>query len=481
MCQQRWGEIHYKALPAACLTKHAKSFEKHDPVRFREFMDKVECGKVRVNTGALQPHEILRRAKASGTSEKILAQGQWRAMVDRVREAGQLQDCIAVCDVSGSMSWCEAAPGVTPMDVAIALSLLVAELASGLLAEQVITFHESPTMAALPATSNLAELVDFMRRLPAGGRTNFHKVFELLLEKQALPRKILVFSDMQFAAAGGNSTVLRQIQEKYRQAGRTMPELVFWNLVGSSGAPALATDAGVVLMSGFSSRMLKMVTESGQNPLAAFSKALDNPLCAKVRVVQDAADAQELLAGPEPSQHPFAADSAEVAQATAGGAAGLPTKRRRAQRAVMAKLATLPCRVAEAALVGKGGERIRQLRKALQDRMCQSLDAGRFRFWLDVQNRSLLATVEAAESSFTEQQLQTSLAELKSFIPRNVIYNKVRHALRIDGLPVPRRVSAVLGSLRNGKAVAIFLGRRGSRIRALQAPGTLGGTPNRDP
>ena len=42
--------------------------------------------------------------------EAILAYEQWNALVAQTKAAG-IQNCIAVCDVSGSMG-CEAAPGV---------------------------------------------------------------------------------------------------------------------------------------------------------------------------------------------------------------------------------------------------------------------------------------------------------------------------------------------------------------------------------
>ena len=477
MCQHRWAEIRYQALPAACLTKHVKSFEKHDAVRFREFMDKVEGGKVRVNTGALQPHEILKRASRAD-AEKGLAQAQWRAMVESMREAGQLKDCIAVCDVSGSMT-CEAAPGISCMDVAIALSLLVAELASGPLARQVITFHERPNIVKLPNTSDLAELAEFVRRLDWGGSTNFHRVFELLQQSAEQPKKVLVFSDMQFAHAGGNMPVLRQIQADYRRKGRTMPELVFWNLRGASGAPAVATDTGVVLMSGFSSRMLKLATESGPDPLAALIKALDNPLCARVRVIRDATEASELLAGPSLAAHPFAEETAEAAEVAEkvdvnpAGCAVLAPKQRPEPRVLSIVLAWLPCRVAEAALIGKGGQNIQQLRKALHNHLCKELDAGRFRFWLDVRKCSLAATLQAAPTSFGEEKLQAALDHLKTCIPRSVVYNKVQYDLRIDGglpegLPALPRASALLGALPNGRAIGAFIGRRGATIRSFQ-------------
>jgi len=63
-------------------------------------------------------------------------------------------------------------------------------------------------MVKLPDTSDLCELVEFVRRLDWGGSTNFHRVVKLFEDMPQPPKKILVFSDMQFAAAGGNTTVL---------------------------------------------------------------------------------------------------------------------------------------------------------------------------------------------------------------------------------------------------------------------------------
>ncbi|CAE7584205.1 unnamed protein product, partial [Symbiodinium pilosum] len=103
MCQRRWSEIKYKGVPAVCLQNNAHSFHKHDEERFQRFLNLVENGKVKVNTGALQPHEILRRARTLHPLNQALARGQWRAMLHRARK-GPLQDCVAVCDVSGSMT-----------------------------------------------------------------------------------------------------------------------------------------------------------------------------------------------------------------------------------------------------------------------------------------------------------------------------------------------------------------------------------------
>ena len=456
MCEHRWAEIRYKDLPAACLTKHAKSFEKHDAVRFRHFMDQVQEGRVKVNTGALQPHEIMRRAKGDG---RELAQGQWMAMLQRLQTLGQLEDSVAVCDVSGSMS-CEAAPGVTCMDVAISMSLLVAELSSK---RQIITFHERPCLVDLPDTRDLAELASFVGGLPWGGSTNFHRVFELLKAKP--PKKVIVFSDMQFAHAGGNGPVLRQVQASYREAGLQMPELVFWNLRGTSGAPALATDQGVLLMSGFSSRMLKMVTEYGPDPLTALCTALDNPLCRKVRV----AHAEEELLTASSSQHVFAPDlqPQPMSQPTAqpmesmGMVAKMPRR-----MSVQRDLARLPCAMAEKALIGKAGLRMQRLRQTMQKRLCEELDQSRFRFWLDVREGRLVATVEAAATSFTEQRIENALRQLEHYVPEKVIYNKISYQLT-EGRGLSRACE-VMAEIPNHKGASVLIGRKGLRIKLLE-------------
>jgi len=138
MCQHRWKQINYRCVPATCMRNNAKHFDAHDNVRFQKHISALVSKQVKAKTGALQPHQLLQTVSRMGsdarTCEALVAQAQWEALVDQVRTSGAMAECIAVCDVSGSMS-CQAAVGVSCMDVAIALSLLLAEVASGSLQE----------------------------------------------------------------------------------------------------------------------------------------------------------------------------------------------------------------------------------------------------------------------------------------------------------------------------------------------------------
>jgi len=118
-----------------------------------------------------------------------------------------------------------------------------------------------------------------------------------------------VFSDMQFSTAGGRETDMQRARERYAALGVPLPQLVFWNLRSTTGAPALANDSGIALVSGFSPLLLKSLMQFGSlNPLQVLSKELDTPLLRKPRVIRDASEAKRLLSGPPIAAHSWASE-----------------------------------------------------------------------------------------------------------------------------------------------------------------------------
>jgi hypothetical protein len=67
----------------------------------------------------------------------------------------------------------ELAGGTSLLDVAIAMSLLLAQV--GEAPRQLITFSEEPRLVTLPDTEDLTELYRFVQGLDWGYTTNFHK------------------------------------------------------------------------------------------------------------------------------------------------------------------------------------------------------------------------------------------------------------------------------------------------------------------
>ena len=68
--------------------------------RFLNYLEDVKKGKAKIAAGALLPHEII-ASLDEGESE--VAELQWKRMVEDLQQEGKLRDCIAVCDVSGSI------------------------------------------------------------------------------------------------------------------------------------------------------------------------------------------------------------------------------------------------------------------------------------------------------------------------------------------------------------------------------------------
>lgn len=133
------------------------------------------------STGS-QPHEIIKpyirgwinvkRGFARGnTCDDLMIDGQWRDLIENLAKSGKFRRCQAVCDVSGSMDG-------TPMEVAIALGLVVAELTEEPFKNKLITFSEQPEFHTIKGTS-LREKVQDVKTMKWGASTDLLKVFEV--------------------------------------------------------------------------------------------------------------------------------------------------------------------------------------------------------------------------------------------------------------------------------------------------------------
>lgn len=140
-------------------------------------------------------------------------EAQWKVIVDRVRKSGALDNCLAICDVSGSMgslhltSSTNMPQNVRPISPAVALSLVLAQLAKLPFANSVITFSVKPEFVQLNPTQTMVENILAMTSANWSTNTAFHKVFLDLLLPLAFKRKLrpedmikclYVFPDMQF-------------------------------------------------------------------------------------------------------------------------------------------------------------------------------------------------------------------------------------------------------------------------------------------
>lgn len=282
---RRWNDLPYERVPSVAMKTYKELFLKRDVERFKEFLDKVSKGEKKIAAGALLPHEIavaVRDASPDDESTRVL-ELQWERIVADTREAGTLGRSLAVCDVSGSMHG-------TPMDVCIALGLLLAECTSPPWRGKLLTFHSHPTFQVVKG-DNLRQKIECLQGMPWGMNTNFQRVFDCILNVAALlnlgpeqmPDTLFVFSDMEFDQASENpwETDYEAIVRKFAERGfEKVPQIVFWNLRSSKATPVPSNQPGVALVSGFSKNLFKLFVE-GQTtkvtPRTVMELAIEGP------------------------------------------------------------------------------------------------------------------------------------------------------------------------------------------------------------
>ncbi|KAG1743657.1 uncharacterized protein EDB91DRAFT_1125272 [Suillus paluster] len=320
MSANRWSEIVYSRISSVCMDQNKGHFFDHDPDRFVSYLTDVESGTKQISGATLLPHNLVMQAVESvhavpakeGTLQAALqrhklklaetrarvVEAQWATLLERLREAGELDNCIAVCDVSGSMGSVHhdystsRMSDVSPIWPAISLSLILARLAKPPFNDAFITFSANPQMVVLDpeGTVSLGETVKKMASSQWNMNTDFNAVFLNLLlplaKRHAVPqdqmiKRIFVFTDMQFDESrrveqyysrDSDGTALNAaewetnhdvIEKAYKEAGYEMPQIVYWDLSSAerypgNTAPVTSDRKGVALLNGFSPSLLKV-------------------------------------------------------------------------------------------------------------------------------------------------------------------------------------------------------------------------------
>lgn len=271
LCAKEFDKIKYETVPSVAMKKYRKAFARNDADGFTEYLQQVQKGEKKINASQVYPHDLVRHYMHNPiTTVDLVIEEQWKSIKKTVKETGAFDDSICVCDVSGSMAG-------TPLEVAIALGLL------GLYDDQVITFSESPALHKVPEGSLMSQ-VQNLERMQWGMSTNFEKTMDLVLDlcvkKKSHPiKRIFIFSDMQFDMAvqtTGNKTHFQLVNQKFAKEEIPVPQIVFWNLNGSTKDFPVTTDEnGVVILSGYSPALLSSLVDGADiSPMTMLLKVI---------------------------------------------------------------------------------------------------------------------------------------------------------------------------------------------------------------
>jgi hypothetical protein len=317
---------------------------------FQEFLAKAARGEVKMNgADTIYPHEVIvkvlralaaerremygyghsyadeyddysddgrRPAAGDGKAtadEKNALIAQWKAFVAKAKEGGALSKCLAMCDFSGSMDG-------LPKLICTALGILVSEVSG---TNKILTFDSDPRWHTFPEGDIFTKVGSISSQLGQGLSTDFQKAMDLVLDDivkrrvrpEDVPKDLIVFTDMgwdqacssaQASAYTGYSyrhavktapwqTHIEMIREAFRRKGEDMwgvpfvpPRIVIWNLRAEyKDFHATADQEGVVMLSGWSPALFKVLQEKGvelMTPYAALRAQLDDPMYNDIRL-----------------------------------------------------------------------------------------------------------------------------------------------------------------------------------------------------
>jgi hypothetical protein len=264
MCAQKWDEINYSHVPSVAHSRYKKAFGKHGTT-YAEYITKLVKGDdptVKINAAAIFPHDVLKGRIDAGyvtvwdKQELDVIEAQWAALPNYVGGASVLP----LVDVSGSMTCSAGGKGTTTcLEVAVSLGLYFADKNKGAFKDCMLTFSSSPKLVQLKGSIN--QKIDQMVKTEWEMSTNLHAAFDAILTTAVknsvaaadMPETLILFSDMQFnACVDHDDSAMEMIERKYKEAGYTVPSIIFWNLNAGNNVPVKFDKSGAALVSGFS-------------------------------------------------------------------------------------------------------------------------------------------------------------------------------------------------------------------------------------
>ena len=282
MCEKEWGEIKYENVPSRANLNYNNAFLKHDEERRRKFLEQVQKGEKKINSGKLYPHDIVHKYRSSYKREDSTLEELWKALPKK-----EIANTLVVADGSGSMTSTIGKTNVSCLDVANALAIYFAEHNKGEFYNQYITFSENPQLVKFDSKDSLCDKIYKCMCHNEVANTNIEAVFDLILDtaiqnnmvQDEMPKNILIISDMEFdncvttetsgwSAVRPTQKLFKTFEKKYKDNGYKLPRLIFWNVDSRTGTiPMKENDLGVALVSGFSTNIAEMVMNNKLDPL----------------------------------------------------------------------------------------------------------------------------------------------------------------------------------------------------------------------
>lgn len=269
-CDQRWGEMDFPEIPTKSRLIFHRSLQKYCGRRYERW-----CKQPRqYHTHAYDVMALLR-----DNTQPTIADSKWREINKNFGE-NYFGDSLCVCDTSPSMS---SYSNYSPINIAMALTLLISNHSSDKFKNKVITCSEQPELFNISGDTP-TEKVHSLQCMPWGYSFDFKAVIELLIEKKRVPEQLFIFTDSKY-----DHRKYKEIIEMFKERDLTPPEnIYFWNLCGwgSYDFNLDYHDQGIIVINGFIHELFTAVTQAGKlYPWLVLKKLLESDVYSKICLV----------------------------------------------------------------------------------------------------------------------------------------------------------------------------------------------------
>ena len=299
MCANEWNSVNYEHVPSKANLIYKDAFLKHDETRRREFLEKVLKGEAKINSGVNFPHDVVHKYGRCPMRKDDAIEALWANLKNTLNDASS--NIMVVRDGSGSMTSTISGTSISALEVATALAVYFSERQTGEFKNKFITFSSRPEFVDLSNCKTLQEKLRACHPYDECSNTDIEATFDLVLKtavqnnlKQEEIPTLLIVSDMEFDHATTMSwnahesefvTLFKTIETKFKAHGYELPKLIFWNVMSRTGTiPMKENAAGVGLVSGFSTNVIKAVLSNELDPYQAIVKILDSERYASIKL-----------------------------------------------------------------------------------------------------------------------------------------------------------------------------------------------------
>lgn len=278
---KNYDNIDFYEVPTKALLKYEDTFNRNIKGRFEEFKNSVSNGEGKINTKGLFCYEIIKKLIFNCNGDLKLYDLMWKNQKDISLPNDNI---LVVADTSGSMTY----PNYLPISTSIGLAIYIAERNKGIFKNNFITFSNNPVIQEIKGNT-IDEKILSLREINALN-TDIDKTFELILrvlennnvDMCEVPKHILIISDMEFdkGVYSETGTNFNGWKKAFDDAGYQLPNIIFWNVAGTSnGVPVTKFEDGVSMISGFSTNILENLFDlENYNPITLMVDKLNKYL-----------------------------------------------------------------------------------------------------------------------------------------------------------------------------------------------------------